>query len=280
MVGWNVGQTVSLSAETLLAWLNRLAASNQQTFFTALFLVDQLPMLLSVLALVVLWFTGEPQADLHRPEQMTRQASRQRVLLIVLSIIVALIATRLLAHFFFRPPPPAALPFQASLEPPTEEWSILRCGTSLAEPTRFASNTKRLTSQLCTSPTTPLALKQESAFPSSHAALWFTLIAGLWFYHWKTGLAAGLTGLLFSLLRMAAGYAYPGDLIAGACVGMLALIGLFSCRQKLVWLANLTLQLFETLPALAYPLGLLILFDMTQRMAWLFGLSAILFGYS
>lgn len=231
----------------LLGWLNHLVAFDQQTFYVALFLSDRVPWVFSAVLLAGLWFVGAPDEAQPASGQLSRQESRSRVLLTVLSTVLAFIAARLLAYLAARPRPLVSFPLEAPIDP--QVWEVI---VNL--------------------------LKGDGAFPSDYAAFWFALAAGVWTYNWKAGAAVAGVSLFFSALRVAVGYHWPSDMISGACLGVLMSLAVFWTRRRLTWLVNPTLQLFENVPVLAYPLGILLLFDMTQRMAWLFGLVATVFG--
>ena len=233
--------------ETLLVWLNQLLALNQQTFFAGLFLADRVPLVLSAMVIVGLWYTGKAGNLQPQSGQLSRHDSRWRVLLIFLSTVIAFMLARWLSGLLFRPAPLLDVSLQVPIDP--HIWA------GIVEQFRGSG-----------------------AFPSDHAAFWFALTAGLFTYNWRAGLTAGLASLFFSALRVGVGYHYPSDMVAGACLGILILVGVFSMRSKLTWVTHPTLRFFEKTSVVAYPLGLLLMLDITQRMAWLFGLLATLLG--
>jgi undecaprenyl-diphosphatase len=60
-----------------------------------------------------------------------------------------------------------------------------------------------------------------SSFPSDHAALFFSLAAGLWYVRRSLGLLAGAyAAVVICLPRLYLGVHYPTDLIAGAAIGI------------------------------------------------------------
>jgi len=238
MLAWDVA---------LLTLTHKLIATNAPAFFAVLFLADRVPLVISTMVLVALWFSGQPDGTSQQPARLTQRESRQRVLLILFSMVAAFFLAQVIGDLFFRPRPLVDLPLQVPIDP--QIW------TSIVD-----------------------QLRNDGGFPSQHAAFWFALTAGLFTFDWRAGLAAGLISLFFSALRMGLGYNYPSDTIAGACLGILTCAGIFSIRQKLAWLILPTFQFFRRNPILAYPFGLLVMIDITQRMRWLFGLLAILFG--
>lgn len=60
------------------------------------------------------------------------------------------------------------------------------------------------------------------SFPSGHAAFFFALAAGIWFYHRRLGTLFFIAAALISLSRIAAGLHWPSDILGGAVVGILA----------------------------------------------------------
>lgn len=67
----------------------------------------------------------------------------------------------------------------------------------------------------------PANLQGWSSFPSDHACLAFALATGIWIVSRRLGLAAlAWAALIVCLPRVYAGYHYPGDVVAGALIGV------------------------------------------------------------
>lgn len=166
-------------------------------------------------------------------EEITQQESRQQALFILLAAALAFTAARTAAEIVQRPPPLAVVPL-----------------------------------------TTPVnaAPALTGSFPASDTAFWFALAAGIAIYRWQAAAATALLGLFWGALHVGLGYVYPSDVIAGMCVGILAMAAIATVQHKLLWLVNPVLLLFAHFPAVAYSLGLLVLLDVTRRLAWFWAL--------
>ena len=60
----------------------------------------------------------------------------------------------------------------------------------------------------------------ESSFPSGHAAIFFALATGVYFYNKKLGLFFFSAAILIGLARITGGVHWPSDIVAGAIVGI------------------------------------------------------------
>jgi undecaprenyl-diphosphatase len=232
--------------QSLLFLLNGIIGSDPALFTLALQVSDRLPWLICACVLVVLWFRGETDQP-ETASALTRQESRQRVLLIFLAMLLAFLAVRPLAAALHRARPMVAESLLVPID--AQVWA------NVVD-----------------------AVRNTSPFPSDQAALWFALVAGLFIYRKRTGVIVGAIILVLCLVRIGLGYVYPSDILAGASVGVLTLTGVFVVRNWLTWITRPTAMLFEGLPAIAYPFGLLVLLDITQHMAGIIGLLAVLFN--
>jgi undecaprenyl-diphosphatase len=227
--------------DRLVQAFNSLSATSPQLFASALWLSDRVTWVLCALALVALWFSGRDGAPL------TRNESRQRTVVIAVGMLAAFLVAHLLSNLFPRPAPLTVLPLQAPID--VQVWRPIVA-----------------------------AFADSHSFPSDHAALWFGLVAALFFFNWRAGALAALISLVFAAVRVSVGFNYPLDIIAGACIGVLSMVALFAIRGRLTWLAGPITLLFEGLPAVAYPFGLLFLFDMCQGFNWIFHAATVIFG--
>jgi membrane-associated phospholipid phosphatase len=228
-----------MSETEIVLRLNGLITSSENLFAAALWLSDYLPWMVCALVLIALWFSRDitPEA---------RTATHQRVLLIALGMLTAFLLVRPVAAAFprLRPMEVVALPVPVS----SEVW------TGIVD-----------------------AVRGISSFPSDQATFWFALVVGVLLWHPRIGLLLGLVMLFFGVIRIALGYIYPTDLLAGACIGALSAIGIWRVHHALNPLIKPAAQAFEGLPMFAYPLGLLFLFDIVQRLTWTISLLSILF---
>lgn len=71
----------------------------------------------------------------------------------------------------------------------------------------------------------------KSSFPSGHAAFYFALAMGVYFYNKKSGyIFFGLAGLM-GLARIFVGVHWPWDIIVGAILGMATALGVYYVNQ-------------------------------------------------
>ncbi len=230
-------------------WLNDFIAQSERLFYWALFLSDRVPWVLSSLTLVALWFArrqaGEQVQEFHDGDPVYRQ--RIRVFAVGLGALMAFIAARPLAYFWNRPRPFLILPIEAPIEPSI--WDeIMRI------------------------------LGSDGAFPSDHTAFWGAITTGVFLTSPTWGVVALLATAFFAAVRVALGYHYPTDMIAGFIIGVVSVLLVYGSRRRLQWLFHPWLLLFNRQPAWAYVFSLIVLFDITQRMAWFFGIMATAFG--
>lgn len=79
----------------------------------------------------------------------------------------------------------------------------------------------------------------DASFPSDHAAAGFAIVAVLIAFRPKVGIAAALFAILMCYARVYVGNHYPGDVLAGAVIGLI--VGVIMIR----WLSPLMLRLRE-----------------------------------
>jgi undecaprenyl-diphosphatase len=77
----------------------------------------------------------------------------------------------------------------------------------------------------------------DASFPSDHAAAGFAIVAVLIAFRPKVGIAAALFAILMCYARVYVGNHYPGDVLAGAVIGLI--VGVIMIR----WLSPLMLRL-------------------------------------
>lgn len=108
------------------------------------------------------------------------------------------------------------------------------------------------------------ALDGWSSFPSDHAALFFSLAAGLLFVSRKTGIIALLyTTLFISFPRLYLGLHYPTDIIAGAIIGIAnaMIFNIYLIRKKII---QSIVDLSYSKPDYFYPLFFLFTYQIAD----------------
>ncbi len=240
MAAWDIAWVI---------WLNQFIAQSERLFFWALFLSDRVPWVLSSMTLIALWFAGRTPSEKIKEynDQDPVYRQRVRVFSVLLGALLAFIVARPLAHFWARPRPFLVLPMEVPIDPTI--WDeIVRI------------------------------LGQDGAFPSDHTAFWGAITAGVFLTSPAWGVIAFLATAFFATVRVALGYHYPTDMIAGFVLGAGAFATVYLLRHRLRWLMHPLFLLFDEQPAWAYAFSLIVLLDITQRMSWFFGIMATAFG--
>ncbi len=230
----------------ILIWLNRWIGSRPETFYAALDLSNRTPWILAALTLTWVWFSGDEGWVPFRTTY-TRWVARRRALSILFALVVGFGLARVAQMFIPRPRPFLVVPLQVPIVP--DVWDKIRA-----------------------------SMESQGAFPSDHAVMFFTIVLGIWSLTRKGGVIALAVALYFSALRVGLGFHWPSDMMGGALIALIGLsLVLFVER---VWSRpwDWVVAFFYRAPALAYPLGFLLLFDLSQKFAALFGLVAQVMG--
>jgi len=98
-----------------------------------------------------------------------------------------------------------------------------------------------------------LGYSRDASFPSDHAAAGFAIATTLLLVHRRWGLAAIATAVLMSYARVFVGLHYPGDVIAGAVIGVAVGWGLMRWGRRPLtaaqeWLDRTAIGLHLPLP--------------------------------
>jgi undecaprenyl-diphosphatase len=100
--------------------------------------------------------------------------------------------------------------------------------------------------------------------PSDHAVLFAALAASFWMINRWAGLVMALHALIVvGFARVYLGYHWPGDILAGAVVGV-AVAALAMAPIRGIVARTSALPLGERHPELMYPILFLVLFQMTS----------------
>lgn len=231
----------------LLLWLNRWLGHRPETFYTALSLSNRAPWVLAALILAWFWFSGDEGWVPFRAVY-TRWMARRRVLSILAALMTGFGLARVAQSIFPRPRPFNVVALQMPIEPSV--WNKIRA-----------------------------SMATQGAFPSDHAVMFFIIALGLGSLSRKGGRLALIGALFFSALRAGLGFHWPSDLLGGAVLGGMALALIVALERLWPQPWDWTVSLFYRFPAVAYPLGFLLLFDLSQKFAALLGLIVQVFGY-
>lgn len=85
----------------------------------------------------------------------------------------------------------------------------------------------------------PDSLSTWSSFPSDHAALFFALSTAIWYQYRLLGCLAALWSLVVICLpRIYLGYHYPSDVLGGALLGIVVMMGIALWGREASWPAR------------------------------------------
>ncbi len=231
----------------LLVWFNRWIGHSPETFSSALKISNRAPWILAAALLTWLWFSGDEGWVPFRTTY-TRWMARRRVLSILAALVAGFGLARVAQTIVPRPRPFNVVALQVPIVPSV--WDKIRA-----------------------------SMATQGAFPSDHAVMFFIIVLGLGSLSRKGGAPALVGALFFSALRVGLGFHWPSDMLGGAVIGAIAL-GLVVLVER-VWPQpwDWVIALFYRLPAIAYPVGFLLLFDLSQKFAGLFGLVVQVLGH-
>jgi undecaprenyl-diphosphatase len=72
------------------------------------------------------------------------------------------------------------------------------------------------------------------SFPSGHAAFYFALSAGVYFYNRKLGISFFVVSVLIGIARVFVGVHWPLDILGGVLVGLISAVGVNFLLKKFV----------------------------------------------
>lgn len=79
-----------------------------------------------------------------------------------------------------------------------------------------------------------LILESGYSFPSGHAAFYFALSTGIYFYNKKLGVVSFAVSTLMGLARIFVGVHWPADILAGGLVGIISAIGVNFLLRRII----------------------------------------------
>ncbi len=225
-----------------LAWVNSLVGHSPAAFDAALLLCGQLPLALCVMAMLALWWTDPERSPARTgviggfaPQARPGlEQSRLRAAMLALSVAGAFVVARLTALLTNWPRPLGREPLAVPLDPAV--WAG-----------------------------TVEAMTGFGAFPSDHAALFFAVAVGLFSWHPAAGIVGLLAAALFSAARVAVGFHYPADVLAGGLIGALAAGAGRLLTPAMTPFLSPIVGLFERRPAVMYPLLFVAALDFTHH---------------
>jgi undecaprenyl-diphosphatase len=230
----------------LLLWINGLVGSSVGLFEAALLLCGPLPLVACVATLLALWWrdpeaaSGGPILPLGAPPVSgARELSRRRCVALAGGVALSFICTRLIAYAGDWSRPLGREDLAVPIEP--ERWGHLVSGM-----TGFG------------------------AFPSDHAALFAALAVGLFGWSVRAGVAGLLVAGVFSLARVAVGFHYPSDMVAGAAIGAALGGAALALARRPQPILDGVVALFRRHPAWMYPLLFVVALDFTQHFRLVF----------
>jgi len=201
-----------------LQYFNHMIGDSADLFRMTLFLSDRLPWLLYALALCSMWFAGTPGLLPERPNGLLRNHARHITLLTFLAMPVLFVISKMIQKFVdsTRPMMQEGL-LQIPLSP--KEWHAIID-----------------------------SFEMQGSFPSDHAVVFFLLATVIFGLSRVWGVIALLAATFFSLVRIALGFHWPWDVLAGAIlgssVGLFVLLMAYMTDSLVVKVAKLPMKLW------------------------------------
>ncbi len=177
---------------SVLHYFNHLIGSSPELFYAALNLSDRLPWLLYALALCAMWFSGTPGLLPERPNGLLRHHARDITIMTCMVMPVLFIISRIIQKVVESSRPMQQDGLLEIPIPPKIWYDITG------------------------------SFHMQGSFPSDHAVVFFLLATVVFSLNRWWGLLALLLATFFGLLRVALGFHWPSDVLAGAALGSFA----------------------------------------------------------
>lgn len=176
-------ETLSLMNTRLLLWLNHALAAHPTLYGIALVVTDEGADLALLATAAWLWFWPDQSGQSNPTRVMTRADSRARLLVLGAGGIAAYLIARLIA-------------FELDMARPFVTYLPIRGNPGAFE-----------------------GLRTFGAFPSDHAALLAALPIAFRYWSRRLFLVWAALAVVLSLVRIAVGFHYPSDMLAGLAIG-------------------------------------------------------------
>jgi undecaprenyl-diphosphatase len=234
-----------LDREILLV-VNGAAGQSGALFEVLLFLCGEAPLVACVACMLALWWTDVEGGDrgglgLHGFAATTPgiRASRRRCVALALGVTTAFVCTRLIAFANDVP------------RPIGRETLVVPIDSA-----RFGELARGMTGF--------------GAFPSDHAALYFALAAGLFAWSRRLGSIGLCAAAVVSMARVAVGFHYPLDMLAGGCIGAGIGWAWLKLARHSPGFFDVVVRAFDDHPAVLYPALFVVSIDFTAHFRFLF----------
>ncbi|MDQ6962750.1 MAG: phosphatase PAP2 family protein [Mariprofundaceae bacterium] len=223
-----------------LMWFNSFVGSSQDLFYVVLFQSNKVPWVICALILCCMWFLGKEQMLADEKGGCVRSQSRAIALLVLSTMICSFMIAKSIQSVVDHDRPLVAESIQIPIPP--HIWHKVKVG-----------------------------LETKGSFPSDHSVMFFVLvIGGFCLNRWLGFLTLGVA-LYFSSLRIAIGFHWLSDIVAGALIGIAMMCLLLKLLPRLRPYLDWVVSLFEQRPAVMYTLAFLFLMDCANKFEFTFG---------
>jgi len=175
-----------------LHYFNHIIGESPDLFYKALFLSNRLAWILYALVLCSMWYAGTLGLLPERPKGLLRHHARSITLMTCAAMPILFIVAKIIQEIVESNRPMMQEGLLQIPLPPKEWHSVIA------------------------------SFDMDGSFPSDHAVVFFLLATVLFSLNRWWGLVALGLATFFSLLRIALGFHWPTDILAGAALGTVA----------------------------------------------------------